>query len=679
MKIKRNIIIIIILYAMILLVSTFLVVFSKKEYSSSTSKNEIPSYIAIYLEDSVGSGTYTYSDLTSWPSVTSYTYNKTKSTCKNGALLLHNIVDNSVEAKLLGSDSCKIYYDANGELNTYIKSLDNIEQDGDTWIVRKANNGYYYAGSDPHNYICFGTDDKQTCLDDQDTYLYRIIGTEKIGYDASKTISDTTEPTNSEYSTKIVSTAYQEASTNGSIYISNHTAYTSLNSTFYESLSNAQKNLIVNAYWIGGYLAYSSYLNYFKNGMYSYSYSVSNKHNLYNSYGYVGLVYPYDLGYTIYEGDNFYFDTGKNTSTHAANQWLATGTPELTLLSSNTSTPIIFNSDKYVSQGSGNYVYRAAMYLNPDVQIVSGTGTADDPFMIKRADYSTTADVINNSMVKETDINAYMFQGLDVNNYACFGTTDQEECTTAVDAKNYTKYLYRIVGYFPTEYATNGVNVDGYDYLFKLQKQDRYYRGSGTTITYAFDSAGGSYYPESTLYNELNITYLNQYDETWQNHIANAKWYLGTVGNSTVTADLYAKEHGTNSEVNTFICKASLLYPSDVIYSVPSSKYSRTASIYNTSTSSALCTGTSNTTCNSYLMKTYSTTTYLLNPSDYNDENSTCDSEESCINKIYSRHIRGAISTTKLIIYPAIYLTADAYIVSGSGTADDPYIFGFNS
>ena len=38
-----------------------------------------------------------------------------------------------------------------------------------------------YYGTTPPNYICFGTSDKETCVNDTDKYMYRIIGIDKSG------------------------------------------------------------------------------------------------------------------------------------------------------------------------------------------------------------------------------------------------------------------------------------------------------------------------------------------------------------------------------------------------------------------------------------------------------------------------------------------------------------------
>ncbi len=38
-----------------------------------------------------------------------------------------------------------------------------------------------YYGTNPPNYICFGTNDKDICIDDIDKYMYRIIGVDKKG------------------------------------------------------------------------------------------------------------------------------------------------------------------------------------------------------------------------------------------------------------------------------------------------------------------------------------------------------------------------------------------------------------------------------------------------------------------------------------------------------------------
>ena len=46
----------------------------------------------------------------------------------------------------------------------------------DLWKSTLEEDGHRYVGTNPSNYICFGTTDKSTCIGNTDKYMYRIIG-----------------------------------------------------------------------------------------------------------------------------------------------------------------------------------------------------------------------------------------------------------------------------------------------------------------------------------------------------------------------------------------------------------------------------------------------------------------------------------------------------------------------
>ena len=46
----------------------------------------------------------------------------------------------------------------------------------DLWASTLEDDGYRFVGTNPDNYICFGTTDTSTCTSDTDKYMYRIIG-----------------------------------------------------------------------------------------------------------------------------------------------------------------------------------------------------------------------------------------------------------------------------------------------------------------------------------------------------------------------------------------------------------------------------------------------------------------------------------------------------------------------
>ncbi len=68
--------------------------------------------------------------------------------------------------------SCKLAYQID-KTKTFAQNLIDSK-----WLYQTnlENDGYRYVGTNPDNYVCFGTSDKSTCTANQDKYMYRVIG-----------------------------------------------------------------------------------------------------------------------------------------------------------------------------------------------------------------------------------------------------------------------------------------------------------------------------------------------------------------------------------------------------------------------------------------------------------------------------------------------------------------------
>ena len=68
--------------------------------------------------------------------------------------------------------SCKLAYQID-KTKTFAQNLVDSK-----WLYQTnlENDGYRYVGTNPDNYVCFGTTDKSTCTANQDKYMYRAIG-----------------------------------------------------------------------------------------------------------------------------------------------------------------------------------------------------------------------------------------------------------------------------------------------------------------------------------------------------------------------------------------------------------------------------------------------------------------------------------------------------------------------
>ena len=153
------------------------------------------------------------------------------------------------------------YHDGQG---TYINAS---EEAGD--------NSYRYAGADPNNYVCFGTDE-ETCPDDN---LYRIIG---VFGNQIKLIKATSY---GDYAWDADNVNTWDGSTKPDIYIT-------LNTTYYNTLGSEWQNLIAEITWqVDGTSSFS--LDTAKE-----TYDMEIK----NQFGYeeimkIGLMYVSDYGF----------------------------------------------------------------------------------------------------------------------------------------------------------------------------------------------------------------------------------------------------------------------------------------------------------------------------------------------------------------------------------------------
>ena len=241
--------------------------------------------------------------------------------------------------------------------------------------LEAGDNSYRYAGANPNNYVCFGSD-VTPCPNDN---LYRIIGIFNI---------------NDNYQTKLIK------NTSIGKYAWN-TEYTTewntsdirviLNNTYYNSLSGKYQNLIYNTTWsIGGIRL--------MNGMYSnakeaYNYEIgANKVNK-TDIAKVALMYLSDYYYSAsptywnYSGNNI--DDQSQSYASAKNEnWIFSTLDEFTLSYIIDFSSFIFTitDSGAINSASSPFIpqndVRPSFYLNPDVAYVSGDGTISNPYRI---------------------------------------------------------------------------------------------------------------------------------------------------------------------------------------------------------------------------------------------------------------------------------------------------------
>ena len=135
--------------------------------------------ISMMLETEAGSGNYEMTTASSWPTE-GYVFNSELSVCENGGELSWDDENKRVLMSGNVSDKCYVYFDViQVLLADYVKSLYTGTQGENSIYYHDANltngagdNSYRYAGANPNNFVCFGTNTTPCPTDN----LYRIIG-----------------------------------------------------------------------------------------------------------------------------------------------------------------------------------------------------------------------------------------------------------------------------------------------------------------------------------------------------------------------------------------------------------------------------------------------------------------------------------------------------------------------
>ncbi|MBQ7031071.1 MAG: hypothetical protein IJN13_01695 [Bacilli bacterium] len=311
---------------------------------------------------------------------------------------------------------------------------ENLEDVDGIWNSTLEDDGYRYVGTNPNNYVCFGTTNKSTCTGNTDLYMYRIIGIfeDSSGNQHLKLIKK--EALNTKYkmhSTYSVDIDWDEMQLykeiNGSYFLTNTTYSYMQNSAWLEKISNWDwtaansgyyPNHGSNYYYMTPQAVYihelnrstktnqKCYNNYSSNGFTTADCSVGEWKEVTTK---IGLMYVSD--YMLSLGASFldlwcgnYNLGAASLNTEAVSNVLKTGWLNLKNSDSSppnpgewtmtiagaTSNPIeyayIINTNGTIVvtgiAGTNNWSVRPVFYLTSDIKITGGTGSSTDPFLI---------------------------------------------------------------------------------------------------------------------------------------------------------------------------------------------------------------------------------------------------------------------------------------------------------
>ena len=263
--------------------------------------------------------------------------------------------------------SCiQTYYTTYGEEIGGLYLHDDV---GTYGTLEAGDNSYRYAGANPNNYVCFGSD-AATCPADN---LYRIIG---IFYGQVKLIKNTS----------IGNNYWSGSFLNSSNTWSSSTLNTgTLNGTYLDGLGSEWSDKIATTNWkVGGITSVQRSTP--PKSVYNYEVGSSSSSTTYNAK--IGLMYISDYGYAA-SPENWTVNMNVlDTATNRDNNWMFMGLYEWTISRVADDTFLAFRVNDTGNVGYnfvGNYsIYavRPSFYLESSVEFSEGDGTEQNPFRI---------------------------------------------------------------------------------------------------------------------------------------------------------------------------------------------------------------------------------------------------------------------------------------------------------
>lgn len=354
--------------------------------------------LTMNLEQTAGAGDYKTVTQSEWPTE-GYKFNSELSRCENGSELSWDDVNKKILMSGVSADKCYVYFDIArfdklcntstlachvAKLYTGTQGENGIYYHNTSLTNGAGDNNYRYAGANPNNYICLGSD-ATTCPDDN---LFRIIG---VFGDKVKVIKD-----------KSVVKMHWDTSNYNTWSISSLNTY--LNGTYLTSMGTLSDKIDVATWKVGGNtwnnISVSTAKEVYDYEIKNPSTTASTGETEYSAK--IGLMYVSDYMFAVLQ-DNWTLvaynsnDATKDYRAVKAENWLYLGSDEYTITRSSKYSFEVFaiysSGEVYsysVSCDSGEplpcSVYakyaRPSFYLISSVEYSGGTGTSSDPIRI---------------------------------------------------------------------------------------------------------------------------------------------------------------------------------------------------------------------------------------------------------------------------------------------------------
>ena len=298
---------------------------------------------------------------------------------------IEEICSDDANSSLLACHVLSQYTGTDGENGLYYHDADLENGAGD--------NSYRYAGANPNNYVCFGSD-ASTCPSDN---LYRIIGVFGNQVKLIKADYTTTTMTGSGgdyYGAYSASTSYYKGSmstsniasyywnrSNGTSSISTWSESrlntTNLNSSYLSYIGTTWSNKIATTTWyVGGHSTYNATPATFQDAE-STGTTYSAK---------IGLMYANDYGFAANPSAWTTSMSSYSSTSIRNNNWMYMGLYEWTISRRSSGSVSAFRvnltGDLFNDAVYGAYAVRPVFYLTSSTNYVSGSGSSTDPIRI---------------------------------------------------------------------------------------------------------------------------------------------------------------------------------------------------------------------------------------------------------------------------------------------------------
>ena len=421
MKKKYIIFSIVTLVLLVTLVTCFNYFKTTNTYVEDNINNQtkITKGISMNLEQTAGAGDYKTVTQSGWPT-DGYKFNTELSRCENGGEISWDDINKKVIVTGNVSDKCYVYFDLIPPITLveYVISQytgtqgDNGIYYHDSTLTNGAgDNSYRYAGANPNNFVCFGSDEA-TCPTDN---LYRIIGVfgenyhgvsgkqlvKLIKYDyANSNLLGTdgdyygsATPRSSYYkgSLTTINTYYWNYKATGSATNTWSTSLlnkTNLNTNFINNIGSTWANKIATVTWKVGGNTYDNIARLTPSVAYTNEITSPAENTTYSAK--IGLMYASDYGFgaapEAWTTRLSNYSGSVNDSTISAQNWMHMGDYEWTISRSSASSTIVFNveysgllNNYYVSS---TYSVRPSFNLESSTTYVSGSGSMSNPIRI---------------------------------------------------------------------------------------------------------------------------------------------------------------------------------------------------------------------------------------------------------------------------------------------------------